>query len=466
MDCPICIEPFNKTKVIDVKCQKCEYSACRICVRRYILSQGKTAHCMNCKTEWSRSFIVENLSKTWVYKEYRQHQDELVLGTEKARLGEDMENASEIKHLPKYVEELAALKEERAEIQREINAMEHKVYRCRRILKGQDVKDVQKKKRDFIFCCPVENCNGMLSTQWRCKICETYVCSGCREIKGVVPKGIKPTHAFPDHICNADTVKTVELLKKDTKNCPKCGVLIYKLSGCDQMWCVKCHIAFSWNTGTIVTTGVVHNPHYYQYIQENGADAVRAPQDVPCGGLPNYYQFRTCLRRWACEPKEKAEKAARKKLEAQLYMIHQRAQHIQHVDIVSLRETINANNPNRDLRIRYIISQISDIQLKKTLSRRTLAREKKRDLLHILELFNTVLTENMRNVFAHPDQAEATIANCHRIRQYSNKELKKLSVLYNQNVRLVAPTFHFRSAKYTKKSLNAEETGAVAVYLE
>lgn len=40
---------------------------------------------------------------------------------------------------------------------------------------------------------------------------------------------------------------------------------------CDQMWCVECKTAFSWSKGT-VETGVVHNPHYYQWMRQNGGD--------------------------------------------------------------------------------------------------------------------------------------------------------------------------------------------------
>jgi len=38
---------------------------------------------------------------------------------------------------------------------------------------------------------------------------------------------------------------------------------------CDQMWCVECKTAFSWTNGTI-ETGVVHNPHYYQWMRQHG----------------------------------------------------------------------------------------------------------------------------------------------------------------------------------------------------
>jgi hypothetical protein len=35
------------------------------------------------------------------------------------------------------------------------------------------------------------------------------------------------------------------------------------------MWCIECKTAFSWSKGT-VEVGMVHNPHYYQWMRQNG----------------------------------------------------------------------------------------------------------------------------------------------------------------------------------------------------
>ena len=56
-----------------------------------------------------------------------------------------------------------------------------------------------------------------------------------------------------EHTCNPDLVETAKLLAKDTKSCPTCQTKIFKIDGCDQMWCTQCHTAFSWKTGAIQT---------------------------------------------------------------------------------------------------------------------------------------------------------------------------------------------------------------------
>jgi dolichol-phosphate mannosyltransferase len=72
-----------------------------------------------------------------------------------------------------------------------------------------------------------------------------------------------------EHTCDPGVKETVALIIKESKPCPKCGERISKIDGCDQMWCIDCHTAFSWATGQLVN-GVVHNPHYYEFLRQQG----------------------------------------------------------------------------------------------------------------------------------------------------------------------------------------------------
>lgn len=53
----------------------------------------------------------------------------------------------------------------------------------------------------------------------------------------------------------------------NTRPCPTCFVPIYKISGCDQMFCTECHAKFSWRTGKVVK-GLFHNPHFFEWIDK------------------------------------------------------------------------------------------------------------------------------------------------------------------------------------------------------
>jgi hypothetical protein len=133
---------------------------------------------------------------------------------------------------------------------------------------------------NYITPCPMEGCLGKLGDDGKCGLCQQMFCTDCMKDKRV------------DHECQSDDVETVRELRKTTRPCPTCGVLIYKTEGCDQMWCVKCHTTFSWKSGAI-SQGIVHNPHFYQERQQ----AMRTPGDIPCGGLPNEIEmFAECIK--------------------------------------------------------------------------------------------------------------------------------------------------------------------------
>jgi hypothetical protein len=174
------------------------------------------------------------------------------------------------------------------------------------------------KAQTYTRRCIVQDCKGYLNNQWRCGICRTHVCRHCRE---VVPEGYKVVNDHevqeksqedekntePDrpadwakpggtlsrseksqeekkeekdhevqsqekiHRCNPDSIATAKLLDKDTKPCPSCKTPIYKIDGCDQMYCLQCNTAFSWKTLEI-EKGRIHNPHYYEMMRKRSAN--------------------------------------------------------------------------------------------------------------------------------------------------------------------------------------------------
>jgi hypothetical protein len=129
-----------------------------------------------------------------------------------------------------------------------------------RVRREMDNKD-QSVSKKFVMQCQNSGCRGMLSNQYKCHICTKFTCPKCF----LAIEGDKD-----HHVCKQEDMDTVEELRKNTRPCPNCGLRISKIDGCDQMWCIECKTAFSWSKGT-VEKGVVHNPHYYQWMRQNGA---------------------------------------------------------------------------------------------------------------------------------------------------------------------------------------------------
>ena len=194
----------------------------------------------------------------------------------------------EINDLEKQIRILALKKgEKEVSLQRHLTAARRHERNSKRpdaLEHANDAVDNRtKEKKRFIMPCPSEECRGFLSNQYKCELCSIHACPKCLECIG--------TDKNADHTCNEDNVKSAEMIRKETRPCPSCGTRIYKIDGCDQMWCVECHTAFSWNTGNI-DNGRVHNPHFYEHRRnQNNGIIARAPGDVLCGGLCNTDQI-------------------------------------------------------------------------------------------------------------------------------------------------------------------------------
>lgn len=123
------------------------------------------------------------------------------------------------------------------------------------------------------FRCPEPECRGLVQREtMKCGFCNLDACSRCQQKKE------------ENHVCNEDLVQTLTLIQRETKPCPKCKVSIQKTEGCDQMYCVLCKTVFSWETGLEDRTGIVHNPIAIE-VMRNAGVLMRAPGDIPCGGL-------------------------------------------------------------------------------------------------------------------------------------------------------------------------------------
>lgn len=86
---------------------------------------------------------------------------------------------------------------------------------------------------NILSYCPRKYCKGMISKQdKKCPFCNIIICEFCLE------------EYYQDHSCDANILKNMQEIKKDSKNCPNCFNIIFKSSGCDDMVCTGCGIFF------------------------------------------------------------------------------------------------------------------------------------------------------------------------------------------------------------------------------
>ena len=280
MECSICVECFNLSTRKKICCPHCELEACSVCCRKHVLSLNTTeATCMGCSKHWNRKFLCDNFPGSFVTRDYKNHLEDVLLNREKALL------PSTQPHVDRYLKSRQARKDAR-KVETEITNW-WRQYRILQIeldtqnrLSNPFAHELDKERAVTIRKCPDEACRGFLTRKWKCGVCNKYTCKHCNEL-------LPPEYP---HVCNPDTVATVELLKKDTKSCPKCGTGISKIEGCSQMWCPDCQTPFDWRTGKELNGVTIHNPHYFEWVRENGRVPDRTPGDVRCGGVPRLYE--------------------------------------------------------------------------------------------------------------------------------------------------------------------------------
>lgn len=167
---------------------------------------------------------------------------------------------------------------ERYELSHELTAMEKCVKRWRKNY-NMDEMVLKNFVDNVIICmCPCVGCKGFV-INYVCNLCNTEICRLCYS-----------TLDNENHICDKSNVESVMTLKKVTKPCPKCAVLIEKIDGCNQMWCTYCHSGFDWVSGKLNTSGVVvDNPHFFEWQRHMGVRVV--DEQIIDHDIPNPASF-------------------------------------------------------------------------------------------------------------------------------------------------------------------------------
>jgi hypothetical protein len=285
--CSVCFEDFNKSLRAKTKCPYCAISICRGCLQTYLVNDiNDIPLCINndCRRGWEREFLDGELTSAFRLKTYKAHREKVLSDREKARLPATQEAAVAYKQAKVlYTTTLEVSKQlelEIGELQQELNKVETQKYRARRIIESygerrmtaegtlQNEVQTNTVRAVFIKPCPAPDCKGFLSTAWKCGLCEQWTCPDCHDLKGPV-KDI-------EHTCEEEKVATARLLAREAKSCPKCGVQICKIEGCDQMWCTACNTGFNWRTGKIAS-GPIHNPHYFTWLASQGITPTGGP---------------------------------------------------------------------------------------------------------------------------------------------------------------------------------------------
>lgn len=372
--CEVCVEKPNKQRPFIV-CQRCEYKACSRCVQKYLLSIP-TPKCMNCQEIFTRPFLTKEFSVAF--------QKRLKIKNIQTKF------EREISLLP-LAQALLDHEKKTRELNKLINQAQEKItelllnLKSAKIEKSQLVRNLNiheanyKKRQVYIRPCPVSNCRGFLNNNWKCGICDKTVCSKCHEIKNT-----------EEHTCNEDNIKSAKMIETDSRPCPKCHAYIFKIDGCNQLWCVKCHTAFDWNTGRIIEdTRYFHNPHYFDWmktqenVQNNETEDICQEREINSLFIVMFIQ--------QINPLLNLHKSAHDKL---MFFIREKCRKIIEIKTEVLpKYMLTVEEENEDLRLSYLKNKIDLKKLNEMISRRYTVQESKKEYGQVLFMFVNSFTD-------------------------------------------------------------------------
>jgi len=286
----------------EFECPLCPQAACVDCWCAALFRDRAGLRCFDCKRPW----VVETLLSAPSFAPRRAailgHAGDIEVEKEFARLPACQEEAAVQRELRRLREEKAALgslkrlrrrfrKSQAAEAEaalaahrESMGALLRQMYACQArseltpLAKPEPKPPNKEAPVVYVQRCD-DPCRGFVrASDFACSVCERRACRKCG---GSGSAG---------HTCDPAEVATFEERRKNHKLCPACHVEIYRAYGCDQMFCVNCHTAFSWST-LAIDRGTIHNPEYFRYLAEARASEEHPEEDAACGELPAYEVF-------------------------------------------------------------------------------------------------------------------------------------------------------------------------------
>lgn len=373
--CNICCDNYNKSTRTKVCCPYCDFDVCRECCEKYILSES-VAKCMkpDCHKEWSRKFLKDNFTQVFMNKKYKAHLEDLLFEQEKSLMPATQPLIEAKKVKQDILEKIKDINRLIHDLMQEKYDLNHKLHN------NSYMEELNKDVSKFVRQCPADGCRGYLSSQWKCGICEKWSCPHCHELKGLVRDC--------GHVCKPENVESAKAIAKDSKPCPKCRSMIFKVSGCDQIWCTMCHIAFNWKNGQIENK--IHNPHYYEWLNKKGK-LERNEGDVECGREISVQLISRMSKLFNKHSNLYSKPGYWLENIINLREIMVTTIHNTEVELPKFRRDYFTANQN--LRIDYLEGKISEETFKKLIQRHDITTKKNNEIAQVINMSITAITD-------------------------------------------------------------------------
>ena len=477
--CDVCVETFNKSSRKEIPCATCDFKLCLSCFEQYQHEHSGLyeVSCMNCKQLWEDQYVRETvpasvvkrltgatkkrlrdsevayMPETQMYVEYgkgietiktkeyvectkKMNEIALKLAEEEIKPKPDSEVRYDLKRKSQVLKNDAKVLHIYIQNWRQTTYVYHgfkdiipeELYN-KRFRTGSPHFVEQKKSEPSVLCpCPAEDCRGFVSrSKHQCGVCDQKVCGKC----------LVPVNPNEEHTCQESDIQTAEFVLKTSKPCPKCAARIHKIEGCDQMWCTQCNTPFSYRTGEVIVGGVIHNPHYYEWLRNHRNNTTQEePALNNCEGLPE-----------AVHVNRHIEFVFRNDPQFTRFVreVHRKCVHYQHIEQRTVRNNedhTTAFRKNLDIRLKWIRNEITDKVFESGLHRRYKQNIVNSRCNQVYDLINTLCSDVFHRLLRENQDSEEIRARYKteftEIFDYANSRFVVLEKIYKNHLPRVA----------------------------
>lgn len=364
--CNVCVDSALLSRRF--ACPSCGYDVCKRCQKTYMRPS-----CMNCRAEFTHRHMVMGLGAAYVNTVLRRHQEKILMDHEKTllptmaihgdvdRVREKRENTNLSRFGP--VARVTAASAAAAAAAASAAAALSNLRTLR---------------------CPAQDCRGYIDTaSWTCGLCKRAICRYCHTI--VVSDG--------GHTCNTDDVTSIELMQKDSRSCPQCGVSIFRTEGCNHMHCTYCGTNFNWETCRRIKTTTNHHYNGVSNIsdaiaQVAGADAYDE-QDQELDIVPRDAVNLTTS-------------------DAELTTaIYEDLSVVRFTRSTMFRDALSYEASLAELRVRFLMDEIDEKQWTRRVFALSKSRQRSLHLTHVLDMYIATARDFQRLQFRCASRGEA-----------------------------------------------------------
>lgn len=308
-----------------------------------------------------------------------------------------------------------------------------------------DTKPIAESK--YILPCPSEDCRGLITSRWKCKLCGKKYCNKC--LADITDNNDNTNDNNKKiHICKQEDIDNLSFILSTTKPCPNCATRIFRSDGCPQMFCTHCHTSFNYNTGKLITSNF-HNPHRAEWLRNNSNNIEEV---VECGIGITENNFRDC--------------------ELLISLIYRRNHITQFLDETYIYRLNRIRDESKNgvlykLRFSYVTNEITEKQYYNSLRR---IETKKHKYNQYIPLYKTYIdtisdylvlirneyiklpTYKLRNNASENPLIKEYLNQIDKLAEYINNELNKISTVFSNCMYYkINSVFDYKNYTFTEK---------------